>query len=200
MPRAANPRTRQRLLDAAEALILQRGFAGTSVDDICQAARLTKGSFFHCFQSKDQLAVEAVQRFYQRFRDATAAAPFRAHKDPLRRVIGYFDFLIGLAGTNAAAPGCLVGGLAQELAASNPRIRRACAGCFDDWAQALRADLELARTKHAPRARLDPSSLAGHCIAVLEGALILAKSSGDPRVVVQSLEHLKRYLSLLFNS
>jgi TetR/AcrR family transcriptional repressor of nem operon len=198
MPRPASPETRDKLLDAAEELMLAQGYTATSVDEICAAAGLTKGSFFHYFDSKHALGVATVQRFYDRNRAMLRAAPFRELIDPRDRVLGYLDFLSEFSQQHAAAGGCLVGTVAQELAVSDKEMRAVCASCFTDWASVLKSDLELAKKQHAPRARWKPQTLANHIVAVIQGSLILAKSSRDPSAVTECLAHLKRYLTLLF--
>lgn len=88
----ADSRTRLRLTDAALQVIRARGYSATRVDDICAAAGLSKGSFFHHFESKEQLAVEAA-RHWSTVTDAFfAAAPYHSSDDPLQRVLGYIDF------------------------------------------------------------------------------------------------------------
>jgi TetR/AcrR family transcriptional repressor of nem operon len=198
MPRTANPQTKEKLLNAAESLMLRKGFAAASVDQICAAASLTKGSFFHYFKSKEQLGAEAVKRFYERGQAMFRAAPYRKLPDPLQRIYGHCDMIIEMAGNPKMTGGCLVGTIAQEMAASDQRMRRVCADCFADWTNDLMHDMELARREHAPRARWDAASLAQHCIAVIEGALILVKSTGNGRPLADSASHLKRYLELLF--
>jgi len=197
MTRRANPQTREKLLDAAEALMLRRGYAATTVEDICSRSRLTKGSFFHYFHTKNEIAVAALQRFYSRTRSMFGSAPFRRHRDPLRRVYGYLDFLSDLS-RKPGPRGCLLGVMAQELADTDEAVRTACSECFRDWSADLRRDLDLARARYAPRARWNGRTLADHCIAVVEGALILVKSTQDGAVLRESLAHLKRYLQYVF--
>ena len=55
--------TRERILAAAEPLVLESGFAGTSLDDVLTATGLTKGAFFHHFKGKDDLARALVERY-----------------------------------------------------------------------------------------------------------------------------------------
>jgi TetR/AcrR family transcriptional repressor of nem operon len=198
MSRNPNPETREKLLDAAEALMIAKGYAATTVDDVCESAGLTKGSFFHYFESKNQVAVEALKRFYARAKEEMAAAPFRRHPEPLPRVYGYLDHMIEMSRGPKAERGCLLGILAQELADIDEDIRKVCGKCFADWAQFLTADLEQAKSQHAPRARWKPETLADHCIAVLEGALVLARTRQDGQVVTENLMHLRRYITLLF--
>ena len=198
MARTSNPKTREKLLDAAERLMIRKGFEAASVDDICGMAGLTKGSFFHYFKTKNQIAAEAVKRFYARNSEMFRAAPYQKFTDPLKRVHGFLDLVIYLAGNSKLAEGCLIGIVAQEMSATNPELRRTCADCFSVWASGLESDLQLAKAKHTPRAKWNARGLAEHFIAVFEGALILVKSKQDPRTLVESVEHLKRYVNLLF--
>ena len=200
MSRPPNPQTREKLLAAAELLILKNGYAATSVDGICNLAGVTKGGFFHYFESKNQIAVEAARQFYDNVKQTLAGAPFQSLRDPVRRVLGYLDFLIDFAQTPEGRQGCLLGNLAQELAASNDEIRDVCRWCFADWTKSLRADLADAKARRSARARWDPHSMADHIVATFEGAILLAKANRDVGVFVSSLKHLKQYLKLLLDS
>src|SRR5262245_33889036 len=115
MPRSPNPKAREKLLDAAARVMLRKGFEAGSVADICKASGLTKGSFFHYFQSKEDLAVEAVNRFYQRNHEAFKAAPYQKLADPLKRIQGFLDLVIRMSADPKMAEGCLIGVVAQEM-------------------------------------------------------------------------------------
>src|SRR5580700_7268955 len=84
--------TKTKLLDAALMVIRAKGYTATTVDDICEAAGVTKGAFFHHFKSKEELAVEAAKHWGTRTSALFASAPFRALPDPLDRVLAYIDF------------------------------------------------------------------------------------------------------------
>jgi TetR/AcrR family transcriptional regulator, transcriptional repressor for nem operon len=197
MPREPNPETKEKLLAAAEELMLRCGYTATSVDEICEAAGVTKGGFFHYFGSKHEVAVAALRRFFAGQAAVFAQAPYRKLADPLQRVYGYLDFLKQMAQTPAGRRGCLVGTLAQELAVSDKEIRGECANCFEIAAEDLRKDIAAAKSKYCPHARWTPQSLAEHCLAVLQGSLILVKAGGDTTVLLENTQHLKRYLQLL---
>jgi TetR/AcrR family transcriptional repressor of nem operon len=189
--------TRQKLLDAARELMLAKGYTATSVDEVCEAAGLTKGSFFHYFEGKEHLGRSVAQRFYACWQQASRAAPFRRKKDPLDRALGQVDFFIEMS----RAPtwkGCLLGTFVQELSQTHPQIRAVCAACLDDLADGLELNLEEAKAKYTPRARWSARSLAEHLIAVAQGATILAKAKQDRRVFEESLAHFKQYLKRLF--
>jgi TetR/AcrR family transcriptional repressor of nem operon len=190
--------TKDKLLAAARELMLEKGYTATSVDDICEAAALTKGSFFHYFEGKEDLARVLAQRFYESMREMHESAPFRQKKDPLDRVFGYVDFLAGLSSRPEMTKGCLLGMFAQELSATHPKIRSVCAACLDNSAALLTKDLEEAKAKYAPRARWSPKGVAEFLSATVQGAIILAKARQDPVVMRETLGHFREYLKCLF--
>jgi len=191
------PATRQALLDAAERLMLAHGVGATTVDQICDAASVTKGACFHYFASKDALAQATLERFCRRSGERYQAAPFNAKRDPLARLHGYIDFTIAQV-TDPFRDGCLVGVFSQELAESHPPFRRQCDQAFTGWAAELTTMLDAVKRHYAPRARIDTRSLAEHFLAVFEGALILAKARHDVAPVKAQLRHFQRYVDSLF--
>lgn len=170
-----NPATRESLLEAAQQLMLAQGFTATTVDQICEAASVTKGAFFHYFSSKDELAKATFDRFCRRGGERYQSAPFLKKSDPLERLNGYVDFTIAQA-KHPVRDSCLVGMFSQELADSRPEFRTMCEGAFAQWAAGLKTMLDEVKKRHAPRASIDTQSLAEHFIAVFEGSLILAKA------------------------
>jgi TetR/AcrR family transcriptional repressor of nem operon len=190
--------TKQKLLSAAQELMLSKGYTATSVDEICEAAGLTKGSFFHYFDGKEHLGRVVAERFSAARRQMDQSAPFHRAKDPLDRVYGRVDFFIDLARRRQVGKGCLLGTFVQELSETHPSIRAVCANCFDETAQSFKNDLDEAKAKYAPRARWSTQSLAEHLTAVVQGALILVKAKQDPTVLAESLGHFREYLKCLF--
>jgi TetR/AcrR family transcriptional repressor of nem operon len=189
--------TRQKLLDAAQELMLTRGYTATSVEEVCTSAGLTKGSFFHYFEGKEHLGKVVAERFYACWQEASQAAPFRRHNDPLERVLGEVDFFIEMSRL-PTWKGCLLGAFVQELSETHPQIRSVCAACLDDLVGRLEQDLEEAKARYAPRAPWSARSLADLLIAVAQGAIILAKARRDWQVFAESLGHFKDYLCRLF--
>ena len=192
------PIAKDKLLDAAERLMLAKGFVATTVDEICHDAGLTKGSFFHYFRSKEDLGKAVLDRFCQVRLELLQASPSQQKTDPLERIYSWIDFAIEMSKSPLAQNGCLLGNFAQELSDTHPQMRSLCAQHITDWADLLKKELDEAKAKHRPEALLDTTSLAEHLIAIIEGALILAKAKQDMKVMEQSLRHFKRYVKTLF--
>jgi len=189
--------TKEKLLDVAQELMLAKGFAATTIDEVCEAAKVTKGCFFHYFESKDQLGKEVLEQFCASGRQMHEA--FCGNEtDPLKRVYRYIDSAIQMASDPAMGNGCLLGLFAQELSDTNPRIRQACKCAFDDWAKGFGKELARAKATHAPRALFEPRELAEHLIAVMEGSMILGKTKQDMSIVSKNLRHFRAYVKSLF--
>lgn len=187
---------RQKLLAAAITLIRRNGYAATSVDDLCKAAGVTKGAFFHHFASKERLAVAAAGHFTDVAAVWFEQAPFLRLNDPVDRILGYVDFRLDRISDDLSQSSCLLGTLVQEAYESSPDIREACFEGISRQAGGLKPDFEAAIAEY--RLNLDAGSLAMHTQAVLQGAFIIAKAAGGTTPAIESLKHLKRYLALLF--
>src|SRR5882724_1625815 len=193
------PETKRKLVDAGVNLMRTRGFNATTVDDVCAAAGVTKGGFFHYFKSKDDLATAAIIRFHELRAKESADAPFRRLADPLKRVLGLLDFAKEASGgAEGLTKGCLVGMFAQELSFTNPELRLVCEDRFARIAKDFETHLAEAKALYAPRAAFDPKSLAMMYVSIMQGSLMLAKASESNRVLVENLEQFRAYLQALF--
>ncbi|MBX9651146.1 MAG: TetR/AcrR family transcriptional regulator [Xanthobacteraceae bacterium] len=185
-----------KLLNAAVRLVREKGFNGTSVDDLCTAAGVTKGAFFHYFPSKDALGVAAANHWSETTSALFSQAAYHSPADPLDRVFAYLDFRADLIAGDIPEFTCLVGTMVQEMHETSPAIRAACEASISGHAETLVADIATALTTHGVTG-IDPHALALHTQAVLQGGFILAKAKGDPAVARQSVAHLKHYIALL---
>jgi TetR/AcrR family transcriptional regulator, transcriptional repressor for nem operon len=189
---------RSKLLDAAVEIIRRKGYAATSVDELCARARVTKGAFFHHFPSKDSLAVAAANYWQESSDTLFAAAPYHRFDDPLDRVLGYLDFRRAMLRGDVAEFSCLAGTLVQEAYQTHPDIRLACDASIGGHAATVESDIADAMKRYHIRATWTAESLALHTQAVLQGAFILAKAKGNATVAEASVDHLRRYVELLF--
>ena len=190
--------SKARLLDAALHLIRSKGYASTAVDEICHEAGVTKGSFFHHFKSKDDLALAAVAYWRAMTEGLFAGAPYHDAADPLDRILGYLDFRASILTGELADYTCLLGTLVQETYATHPEIRAACELALSAHIAELTRDAEAARLLYAPGASWSAESVGNFMQAVLQGSFIFAKAEQSPAVIRQNLELLRRSLRGLF--
>ena len=180
------------LLDAAYDLMMAKGYVATSVDEICEKAKTTKGSFFHYFESKEDLAKSLLTRqcaAHQKTKEELFG------KDPYKRVFGHIDMLIEIIKKPGGTKACIKGILGQELSDTHPEIRKICATYFENLTNDFAQDLADAKKKYG--GNFDPYALAKHFIALLQGSYILAKVQGNNNVIIENLEHFKKYLQIL---
>lgn len=190
---------RNRLLEAARDVIRQKGFSATSIEDICHSAGVTKGAYFHHFKSKQELGVAAADYWAETTGQLFKGAPYHGREDPLERVLAYIDFRKDLISGELAQFTCLVGTMTQEVYGAHPAIRDACADSIFGHAATLEPDIAAAMQARGISGSWSAGSLARHTQAVLQGAFILAKASGNAEFARESVDHLKRYVELLFD-
>jgi len=194
----AQHESKLRFLDAALHVIRAKGYSATRIEDICEAASLTKGSFFHHFESKEELALAAAAHFAAMADGLFATAPYQNIADPLDRLLGYVDFRIAILQGSLPEFTCLLGTMVQETYDTHPALRTACDTHISAHAAAVATIIAEAKRRYAPDAPWSAESLALHIQAVIQGAFILAKARQGPRVAAECLQHLRRYLKTQF--
>ena len=140
-----------RLLEAAIDVIRAKGYSAARVEDICAAAGLTKGAFFHHFASKEACAIAAAAHFAARADALFDAAPYSALPDPAARALGYIDFRKAFLQGELPQFTCLLGTMVQEAYETHPSIRQACDRYISEHADRLVGDLAAAKALYAPK-------------------------------------------------
>ena len=190
---------REKLIAAAIATVRYKGFSATSVDEICQAAGVTKGAFFHHFASKEALAVAAAGAWTEIAEQRIFTQPdWTRIPDPLERLLGHIDFRLSMLDGPAEDFTCFVGTIVQESYNSSDPIRAACDASIRAYALRLAEDIQQAIDIYGIASGVSAVSLAYHIQAVLQGAFILAKANGNPVIARDSVMHLQRYVIMLF--
>jgi TetR/AcrR family transcriptional regulator, transcriptional repressor for nem operon len=193
------PGVKARLIEAAMMIVRQKGYAATSVDDLCKAAGVTKGAFFHHFASKEALAVAGAEQWTARAEQLIFTLPdWTRIEDPLDRLLAHIDFRLSMLDGPVEAFTCFVGTMVQETFATNDAIRAACDLSISTYANRLAEDIQPAIDRYSIRDDVTALDLAYHIQAVLQGAFIMAKAKGDPAIARASVTHLKRYVTMLF--
>jgi TetR/AcrR family transcriptional regulator, transcriptional repressor for nem operon len=190
--------SKTKFLNSALHVIRAKGYTAARVEDICEAAGLTKGSFFHHFSSKEDLVLSAAEHWNTVTGGLFAIAPYRSLADPLERLLAYIEFRKLLLQGDLPDFTCFVGTMVQEVYGTHPSIREACEQSITGHASTLEPDIAEAIRKYGIAADWTPASLALYTQAVLQGAFILAKAKESAEVAAACLDHLRRYFEMLF--
>ena len=190
--------SKTKLLEATIKVVRSKGYTATRIEDVCAEAALTKGSFFHHFKSKEDLARSAAAHWDTFTTAFFASAPYHSHTDPLARVLAYVDFRKAILVGELNEFTCFAGTIVQEAYATHAEIADACGRTICGHAKTLEADIGEAMRTHGVGGGWTAESLALHTQAVIQGAFILAKATGSAAVAAESLDHLRRYFELLF--
>ena len=186
-----------RLLDAALKVIRTKGYVATTLDDLCAEAGVTKGSFFHHFKSKEDLALAAIEYWNTLTGGLFAHAPYTQIADPRDRVLAYIDFRSAILQGELPDFTCLLGTMVQETFETHPRIRDACEHGITLHARVVAADIAAAKAQYAPDAAWQPEDVALYTQAAIQGAFILAKARGSAEIAANCVVHLRRYVASL---
>lgn len=201
MPRDGTA-TRRRILEAAEPLLLTRGYGGTSVDDVLAAAEVTKGAFFHHFPSKLDLARALLERYVEvdlAQLDDTMARAEELARDPRQQLLLFVGLYRELL-VEVAEPydGCLMATYTYEAGLVGDELLDVIADDFQTWHDRMRAKLAEVAAVHPPVVDVDLDSLADTLVALVEGGFVMTRVRGDAGAIAAQLAHLRTYLELLF--
>jgi TetR/AcrR family transcriptional repressor of nem operon len=192
--------SKTKLLDATLKVVRAKGYSATRIEDVCAAAGVTKGSFFHHFKSKEELALSAAAHWNTSTAAFFEGAPYHSAADPLDRLLAYVDFRKAMLTGELPDFTCFAGTVIQEVYDTHPQISSACETSIGGHAKTLEFDIREAMLKYGIAADWTAESLALHTQCVIQGAFILAKATGSAAIATQSLDHLRRYLELLFGA
>jgi AcrR family transcriptional regulator len=193
----AQASTRDRLIQSAQYLFWERGFAGTSMSELLAHAEVNSGSFYHFFDSKEALLRAVLEGYLHLLRPMVVDPAFASVEEPLGRI---FAILAGyrqrILGTDCKY-GCPLGRLALEIDPENAPAHDLIARNFQGWIEAVRECL--AQMKDSLPADTDRDALATYVLVVMEGGVMLSRSyrSVEPfdRAVAQLHEHFRLLVS-----
>jgi TetR/AcrR family transcriptional regulator, transcriptional repressor for nem operon len=169
----ARHNVREQIVEAALKILLEKGFNGSGVQDITEAAGVPKGSFYNHFESKEALGAEIVDRYGQG--NPRRAALRDKSTPPLERLRRHFDALSDMYSGLGFARGCLLGNFSAELADQSPLIRERLAALFASWTRDIEAAVRDAQADGSIAAKADAGDLAAFLLDAYEGALLRAR-------------------------
>jgi TetR/AcrR family transcriptional repressor of nem operon len=178
--------TRTRILAVARDMFHGRSYADVGIQEICEAARVQKGSFYHFFPSKRDLALAVIDNMADDWAHGFVAEAFDRNLPPVERL----DYLIDAAyywqkasaDMEGRMPGCLFGNLALEMSTRDDVMRARLNAVFDKARDKFRETLDEA-VRTGALAAMNTEATASAMLAYLEGVLLLAKTRNDPELI-----------------
>lgn len=194
-------KTRMKILEMTTQLVLQNGFAGTTIDHILAKTEITKGAFFYHFKSKSDLAFYLMRHFS----DADISILNKVltdteayEEDSLKRLMAFVDWFIAEFEGLDEPYTCLYASYLYEPEQFSDETKQIVTDAILLWRKELEGLLKGAVKQVPDHAEFDLTSLADHFTVIMEGAFIVSKALNDPSLTSQHLTHYKRYLELIF--
>lgn len=179
--------TKRRLLDAGLALLLERGYSGLGVQDVLDSTGIPKGSFYHHFESKQDMALQAVELYTAMGHQLLDRCLAPDGRPALRRVRDFFEQL-GELYADQGYLGCLLGALGQELSGTSELFRRKIEECVGSIAARIGECLEQARAAGELPTGADPRRLADILVNAWEGAALRSRLLRGPEPLNEVLD------------
>ncbi len=193
---------RERILDVAEASVLEKGFDATSIDELIAAVGITKSGFFYHFRDKTELARALLVRYIEReggILDDLFARAGELNEDPLH------GFLVGLkmlaelfADLPNGHPGCLVASYCYQDRLFDQQVRELSADAVLAWRQRFRRHLDLIAAHYPPRIAVDLDDLADMLSVMADGGIILSKVLKDPPALPRQVLLYREFVRTVF--
>ena len=194
--------TRELILRSARRLIYERGYAGTSLDEVVAATGLTKGAFVYHFRSKADLGEALASQFAienERFFLDLARRAEERSEEPLQSVLAFLElFEDYLANRPRQLRHCLFAAYAHELEQFGPRTVGLIRSGIAQWKAIYRERFERVLAVHTPRHPVTADDLADMIMSLIEGGVILGRIEDDPRLIARQSAQFRTYLRLLF--
>ncbi len=192
-PLGTMKRTRKRddLIRVGREIVARQGFNATGLSDILSAADVPKGSFYYYFGSKEDFGLAIVEDVNSEYQETLAATVGNQQLPPLERLNSYFEAGIANMEANGCETGCLIGNLAQELAAQNELFRDRLNQILTSWEAYFENCIDAACASGDITSLPNTKSLAEFILSGWQGAMLRAK-------VIRSSEPLRTFIKILF--
>jgi AcrR family transcriptional regulator len=202
LPSAAPVDTRQRILDVAQAAVLEKGFSATSIEEIIAAVGITKSGFFYHFADKGELARSLLERYVERekilFDDLFARAD-ELSEDPLHSFLIALKFFAEMfENLPDAHPGCLTASYCYQDRLFDRQVRELNAAGLLAWRTRFRTRLDRIAERYPPRMAVDLTDVADMLSALADGGIILSKGLDEPQALPKQILLYREFIRALF--
>ena len=195
-------RTRERILDVAYESIVQKGFAATSVEELVEAAGITKSGFFYHFRDKNDLARQLFERFLAEDEAIVETLASRARElsdDPLQSFLIFLNLYAQMMDDmEGLHPGCMVASVAYQERMFDAELKQMNVDYILRMRRRFREWLEAVSATHSPAGDVDIDALADNLTAIIEGAIILSRSLQDQSLMGKQTRLFRNHIKLLF--
>jgi TetR/AcrR family transcriptional repressor of nem operon len=187
--------SRQKIISEAAELIHTRGLNHTSIQDVLNAAQVTKSNFYYHFESKEQLAFEVLgERMRQFYAVVLGPSLENPDLDPLQRIQLFLDNVLAIGHSDYGELGCPFGNLAQEISATHEPLRKSLSTFFSNCAEATARCFDEGKQAGIFRQELPSRQMAEFFVAQVQGSILLRKTHKEPRVLESNIEVLRGFL------
>lgn len=197
-----NTDTRERILEVAEAAVLEKGFGATSIEEIITAVGITKGGFFYHFRDKSELAKALLQRyvddesriFAQLFRRAD-----ELHEDPLHGFLIALRMMADLlADMPNGHPGCIVAAICYQERLFDKDVMELSTASVLRWRALFRERFDRIAKRYPPKIQVDFDALADMASGLVDGGIILSKALKDTQVLPKQVMLYREFVRAVF--
>jgi AcrR family transcriptional regulator len=201
-PSAQPGDTRQRILDVAQAAVLEKGFSATSIEEIIVAVGITKSGFFYHFADKGELARALLERYIERERvlfDDIFKRADELSEDPLHAFLIALKFFAEMfENLPDAHPGCLTAAYCYQERLFDRHIRDLNASGLIAWRVRFKARLEKIAERYPPLFPVDLTDVADMISALADGGIILSKALDEPKAIPKQILLYREFIRALF--
>src|SRR5688572_7337806 len=195
-------KTHERILDVAYESIVQKGFAATSIEELVEAAGITKSGYFYHFRDKNDMARQLLERFLAEDEAIIDTLEQRAHElsdDPLQSFLIFLNLYAQVMDDmETLHPGCLVASITYQDRLFDADVRKMNADYLLRMRHRFAGSLKKIAAQHPPRGEFDLDALADNLTAIVEGAIILSKALNDPGLMGRQTRLFRGHIKLLF--
>jgi AcrR family transcriptional regulator len=187
--------TRNRIIDAARELFLEKGYNSTSVADILARSQVNSGSLYHFFPGKQDVLIAVLISYRDRIGEWLFEPTWQGIHDPIDKIFALLDHYRGRLLETDCLFGCPIGSLALELHEPDPAVRELMAASFRNWTDAVVGCLAEAAYR-LPR-DLDRRALAEFVMTAMEGGIMQARTYRDLGYFDRTVAMVRQHFDLL---
>ena len=184
----AKPSHRETILTEGLRVVHERGFAGASVRDIVEAAKVPQGSFTNHFASKEAFCLEILDLYFESTRVTIHETLRNDSLPPLKRLRAFVDTQIRYLNRIGWRNGCLIGNFSAEASEHSEVIRKRIVQIFEEMRQSVAYCLRAAVKSGDLARKNDCDELASFLFSSLQGAILQAKAERTA-VPIERFEH-----------